>query len=652
MSVAAMTMDDQRPLMNSYDKMSKQYEQNCHGHTGGIGGGGGGGNGMGVGGAPPSGPASPTPSGSEELQHPYHHSHHHHLHHHHHHPRHMHQHMAHSMSTSEHQPPSPPPPMQQQLHMHHHNQHHQLQQQQQQLEPPSTVAEAVAVAEHRQRLLEDEIESLKLEQTRLSQQCADVQRREKILMRRLANKEQEFQDYVSQIAEYKAAQAPTALALRSALLDPAVNLLFEKLKKELKATKAKLEETQNELAAWKFTPDSNTGKRLIAKCRLLYQENEELGKMTSNGRLAKLETELAMQKSFCEEVKKSQSEVDDFLPELDEDVEGMQSTILFLQQELKTTRDRIQTLEKENYQFKNGTFDVENNVNPANPAAGINDAILHSNNHDAEAPVNMTINSAEPCAIIYNNNAILTNSNTTTNVIPPLNNAAPHTPHINEIKYTAATRTLETIDENASLCSTFAIPNEFYNGNEEQQKIVENITNTPINPFNANPTTIASPANLSRTVAARKRNYDGSESIENQQGGLMVVAPATPTHLTAPRTLPPKKSKLRRSSVQSNDMNEYDTGNGIGVANTQILGAGGGVAAVGANAGIGVAAIDPLNIVDNAVVGMANEEHPSNMTIEDAAIESNTGAVALRIMTRRRSVRQQQNGSVGGDSNH
>lgn len=79
----------------------------------------------------------------------------------------------------------------------------------------------------------------------------------------------------SQIAEYKAAQAPTALALRAALLDPAVNLLFEKLKKELKATKAKLEETQNELSAWKFTPDSNTGKRLIAKCRLLYQVSKK-----------------------------------------------------------------------------------------------------------------------------------------------------------------------------------------------------------------------------------------------------------------------------------------------------------------------------------------------------------------------------------------
>lgn len=110
-----------------------------------------------------------------------------------------------------------------------------------------------------------------------------------------------------QITELKAAQAPGPTALRNALLDPAVNILLQKLKGELQTTRARLEETQNELSAWKFTPDSNTGKRLMAKCRLLYQENEELGKMTSNGRLAKLEGDLALQKSFSEEVKKSQS---------------------------------------------------------------------------------------------------------------------------------------------------------------------------------------------------------------------------------------------------------------------------------------------------------------------------------------------------------
>lgn len=53
----------------------------------------------------------------------------------------------------------------------------------------------------------------------------------------------------------KAAQAPTTASLRSTLIDPAVNLLIQKLRQELLTTKAKLEDTQNELSAWKFTPD-------------------------------------------------------------------------------------------------------------------------------------------------------------------------------------------------------------------------------------------------------------------------------------------------------------------------------------------------------------------------------------------------------------
>lgn len=176
----------------------------------------------------------------------------------------------------------------------------------------------------------EELQILRESEIRLKQQNVDSQRRERILVRRLALKEQEMQDYAvnmnfimllfklimlnyifidfqNQIAELKTAQAPNVAALRATLLDPAVNILLQKLKAELQSTRARLEETQNELSAWKFTPDSNTGKRLMAKCRLLYQENEELGKMTSNGRLAKLEGDLALQKSFSEEVKKSQS---------------------------------------------------------------------------------------------------------------------------------------------------------------------------------------------------------------------------------------------------------------------------------------------------------------------------------------------------------
>ncbi|XP_044317678.1 pre-mRNA-splicing regulator female-lethal(2)D isoform X2 [Drosophila rhopaloa] len=407
----------------------------------------------------------------------------------------------------------------------------------------------------------------------MGQQCADAQRREKILMRRLANKEQEFQDYVSQIAEYKAQQAPTALALRTALLDPAVNLLFERLKKELKATKAKLEETQNELSAWKFTPDSNTGKRLMAKCRLLYQENEELGKMTSNGRLAKLETELAMQKSFSEEVKKSQSELDDFLQELDEDVEGMQSTILFLQQELKTTRDRIQSLEKENAQLKQVSAKDEV-VAPAATNGGTNKPISK----------------------------------------------------------------LETIDENACLTSNNPSNPDSYNGkiNNEQIMVVPQVP----------PADESSNGNGNAARLARKRNYQEEETTP----AVIVVPTPTPIgnnvqetapirEVSAPRILPPKKSKLRAIASRRNSQLEED------------------------HQPVTTPVAVPL-IVDNAVVGMASEEAAAAAAVTNNNAETGAGlavgapadstdaaapAAPARILTRRRSVRMQQNGSGAVD---
>ena len=52
-----------------------------------------------------------------------------------------------------------------------------------------------------------------------------------------------------------------------------------------------------------------------------------------------------MQKALCEEMKKNQVEMDDFVQELDEDVEGMQSTIYFLQQQLKEAKETIAQLE-------------------------------------------------------------------------------------------------------------------------------------------------------------------------------------------------------------------------------------------------------------------------------------------------------------------
>ncbi|KAM7427676.1 hypothetical protein ABFA07_021235 [Porites harrisoni] len=79
----------------------------------------------------------------------------------------------------------------------------------------------------------------------------------------------------------------------------------------------------------------------MAKCRMLIQENQELGRQLSQGRVAQLEAELALQKKYSDELKGSQDELNDFVIQLDEEVEGMQSTILTLQHQLKDCNQQL-----------------------------------------------------------------------------------------------------------------------------------------------------------------------------------------------------------------------------------------------------------------------------------------------------------------------
>ena len=79
----------------------------------------------------------------------------------------------------------------------------------------------------------------------------------------------------------------------------------------------------------------------MAKCRMLIQENQELGMQLSQGRISQLEADLALQKKDSEELKSSQNELNDIIIQLEEEVECMQSTILVLQQQLKETRQQL-----------------------------------------------------------------------------------------------------------------------------------------------------------------------------------------------------------------------------------------------------------------------------------------------------------------------
>ncbi|KAM9779417.1 pre-mRNA-splicing regulator WTAP isoform 3-T4 [Syngnathus typhle] len=101
-------------------------------------------------------------------------------------------------------------------------------------------------------LCSNDVPGLKESEEKLKQQQQDSARRENILVMRLATKEQECTTHIQYL---KQAQQPSAAQLRSSMVDPAINLFFLKMKAELEQTKDKLEQAQNELSAWKFTPD-------------------------------------------------------------------------------------------------------------------------------------------------------------------------------------------------------------------------------------------------------------------------------------------------------------------------------------------------------------------------------------------------------------
>merc|ERR1711937_1029720 len=179
---------------------------------------------------------------------------------------------------------------------------------------------------------------------RMNKQLAEAAKRENVLVLRLSAREQELQDVAAVAVKYRQQQASGA-TLRKTMLDPAINHLFLKMKTELKDTKEKLESAQSELNAWKFTPDSQTGKKLMARVRTLIQENQDLRNQLSSGNLAVLESKLQLQEKKNAELTSAQADTDAFVLQLDEEVEGMQAKIMSLEAQLNKANQQIKELE-------------------------------------------------------------------------------------------------------------------------------------------------------------------------------------------------------------------------------------------------------------------------------------------------------------------
>eukprot|EP00026_Physarum_polycephalum_P010153 Phypoly_transcript_10305.p1 GENE.Phypoly_transcript_10305~~Phypoly_transcript_10305.p1 ORF type:complete len:364 (+),score=90.60 Phypoly_transcript_10305:195-1286(+) len=193
-----------------------------------------------------------------------------------------------------------------------------------------------ACPEYEPETIKTELSSMKT----LKAQLQEARKRDRSLVMRLSTKEQEIHDLQMQVNDFRQALSPHTRQLIGTLFDPAVNLYIQKLKDEINLLKRKLKQANDDVEAQKFTPHSVTGRKLMMKCRSLQEENEELGKQISEGRIHKLSQEIALQREYAEELKASLAEANEFVLQLDQEVEALQQTIFVLQKQLKAYKAR------------------------------------------------------------------------------------------------------------------------------------------------------------------------------------------------------------------------------------------------------------------------------------------------------------------------
>ncbi|KAJ3123854.1 hypothetical protein HK098_001599 [Nowakowskiella sp. JEL0407] len=185
---------------------------------------------------------------------------------------------------------------------------------------------------------EEEISFLRSENEKLNKTVAklnqDVKSREATLLMKLAKKEEEVQDLISELNELTREKTLESDTKKRKLIDPSIQLLWKAMKKEVEEKDEKISSLESELNGVLFTPTSITGKRLISKMRSLQAENDELGKLLFKGKVEQMNVEVSLHKKMVHQLKEMLQEADQFVVQLDGEVESMQSTVFNLQSKL------------------------------------------------------------------------------------------------------------------------------------------------------------------------------------------------------------------------------------------------------------------------------------------------------------------------------
>ncbi|XP_057995153.1 FKBP12-interacting protein of 37 kDa isoform X3 [Hevea brasiliensis] len=147
------------------------------------------------------------------------------------------------------------------------------------------------------KLVINYLQTVKSSEESLREQLEKAKKKEAAFIVTFAKREQEIAELKSAVRDLKAQLKPPSMQARRLLLDPAIHEEFTRLKNLVEEKDKKVKELQDNIAAVNFTPQSKMGKMLMAKCRTLQEENEEIGNQATEGKMHELAMKLALQKS-------------------------------------------------------------------------------------------------------------------------------------------------------------------------------------------------------------------------------------------------------------------------------------------------------------------------------------------------------------------
>ncbi|KAF8562101.1 hypothetical protein P879_10650 [Paragonimus westermani] len=127
-------------------------------------------------------------------------------------------------------------------------------------------------------------------------------------------------------------------------IDPSVNLVLSRLQRTQNSCNALVATNQTELQSFTFTQNSQNGKRIMMRIRVLEQENQELANGNRTGRAARLTTEIALRRRFVQDLKQTYSDMEYLVEDVESEIEVFGSSLLVLQQRLSLTKLTAQFL--------------------------------------------------------------------------------------------------------------------------------------------------------------------------------------------------------------------------------------------------------------------------------------------------------------------